>query len=131
MKIPNLPRRVTAALLAFLPLGALSAQPPQRSEEVIVYGDDPCPKSSGDEVVVCGRRPESDRYRIPAGLREDKQRRTQASWAARAAELDEVNREGRPDSCSPSGSFGQTGCTAQILRQWRAERRAMRAPGKR
>ena len=129
MKRPTFRRISTAVLVALLPWAALPAQPPQRSEEVIVYGNDPCPKSSGDEIVVCARRPEADRYRIPKALREDKARRTQTSWAARAAELDEANRAARPDSCSPVGSFGQTGCAAQALRQWRAERRAMRAPG--
>ena len=29
-----------------------------------------------------------------------------------------------PDSCSVIGSWGQSGCTQQLIRQWRAERRA-------
>src|SRR5207302_9162497 len=32
--------------------------------EIIVYGNDPCPRSTEDQVVVCARRPEGERYRI-------------------------------------------------------------------
>src|SRR3569623_798120 len=32
----------------------------------------------------------------------------------------------RPDTCSPVGAGGATGCTAQMLRQWTAEQRAKR-----
>ena len=99
-----------------------SAQPPERQENVIVYGDDPCPASEGDEIVVCARRPEEERYRIPAPLRRGGQPET--SWANNAAALEDAQRDTRPDSCSVVGSFGQTGCTQQMLRNWHAERRA-------
>ena len=33
--------------------------------EIIVYGNDPCPRSTDDQVVVCARRPETERYRLP------------------------------------------------------------------
>jgi hypothetical protein len=38
-------------------------------------------------------------------------------------ELEEVQRDTRPDSCSVVGSWGQSGCTQQMFRQWRADRR--------
>ena len=37
--------------------------PPDRIATLVVYGDDPCPRSAGDEIVVCARRPENERYR--------------------------------------------------------------------
>ena len=41
-----------------------------RVSEIIVYGTDPCPRSTDDDVVVCARRPEAERFRIPEVLRE-------------------------------------------------------------
>jgi hypothetical protein len=109
--------------LAASPCAAAQEPPPQRETNVTVYGDDPCPESRGDEIVVCGRRPEEERYRIPAPLRRSS-RRSETSWASRAAELEDAQRDSRPNSCSVVGSNGQTGCTQQMIREWRAERRA-------
>ena len=93
---------------------------------LVVYGDDPCPRASGDdEIVVCARRPDSERYRIPKELRkkEEDQRRSETSWASRAAALEDAQRSTRPDSCSPMGSWGQSGCFQQMMSQWHAARR--------
>lgn len=115
--------RLAVASLLFGLAGAVDAQPtPSRESQVTVYGDDPCPQSSEDEIVVCARRPEDERYRIPAPLRRSS-RRAESSWTSHAEELEEVQRDTRPDSCSVVGSWGQSGCTQQMLRQWRAERR--------
>ena len=121
--------RAWQAMTAVL-FGAAAASPaasqepaPGRESHVTVYGEDPCPESRGDEIVVCARRPEDERYRIPAPLRRSS-RRAETSWSSSAAELEELQRDTRPDSCSVVGSYGQTGCTQQLLRQWRAERRA-------
>ena len=106
-----------------LPAPAPAQQPDAgRQSHVTVYGEDPCPPSQGDDIVVCARRPEEERYRIPAPLREEGRRRQQ-SWGSRSAELEEAQRDTRPDSCSVVGSYGQSGCTQQLVRQWRAERR--------
>ena len=67
--------------------------------------------------------PEGERYRIPESLRRTGQRR-EGAWTSHAMELEEVQRDTRPDSCSVVGSWGQSGCTQQMIRQWRAERRA-------
>jgi len=109
--------------------GAALAQAPQRERNVIVYGDDPCPESQGDEIVVCGRRPEEERYRIPEPLRRGDRRGEQA-WGTRAAELEDAQRDTRPDGCSVVGSFGQSGCTQDMVRRWRAERRARAREGR-
>jgi hypothetical protein len=113
------------ALASFGPATAADEPGPHGERSLVVYGDDPCPPSQGDDIVVCARRPEEERYRIPAPLRREG-RRTEQSWGTRAAELDEAQRDGRPNSCSVVGSFGQTGCTADMLRQWANERRARR-----
>ncbi len=111
---------------------ALAAEPPaspaprEKITTVIVYGDDPCPRSSDEELVVCAREPESQRYRIPEKLRKPKQKAEQRSWAERAQTLETVSKQGLPNSCSPIGSNGQTGCIAQFLRQMREMQDAQR-----
>lgn len=117
---------VVACILPSTP--ALAAPVEHRTASLIVYGNDPCPKGKGDEIVVCARRPENERYRIPKSLRDKP--RTDApstSWAARWAGLEEESRFSRPDSCLVVGTGGQTGCTQAMLRQWWAERRAAAA----
>lgn len=94
---------------------------------LIVYGDDPCPQSQGDEIVVCARQPEEERYRIPRPLRERRDRPLEVSWGSRVEELEEASRPQRPDSCSVVGSGGQTGCAAAAVRQWYQDRRARRS----
>ena len=95
---------------------------PGRESTVLVYGDDACPASTDNEVVVCARRPETERYRIPPSLR--RSRRPEQSWASRVESLEEASRDARPGSCSVVGTYGQSGCTAALIRQWYAERRA-------
>ena len=100
------------------------ADVPEREENVIVYGDDPCPQSEDpEEIVVCARKPEEERYRIPAPLRRSS-RPPETSWGTQAALLEDAQRDTRPNGCSVVGSFGQSGCTQQMLRQWADERRA-------
>jgi hypothetical protein len=130
----------TAALL--LPLFALLAapaaaqgddslaqagQPPQRTSVLYTFGDEPCPEPQGDEIIVCAQRPEGDRYRVPKELREELKDDAPAgsgSWASAVEGYDNIARQTRPNSCSPVGSYGSTGCAALALRQWFEERRA-------
>lgn len=99
----------------------------QRTRSVQVYGDDPCPRSSQDEIVVCGREPETERYRIPKRLRSARETVPERAWSSRVETLDAVSRAARPNGCSPVGSGGQTGCFARYRDQWRAERRFLQA----
>ncbi|MEA3004244.1 MAG: hypothetical protein QOH81_3032 [Sphingomonadales bacterium] len=127
-RVPGLgPGLSKAALLSVLAIASpAAAEIPERTTNLLVYGDDPCPSSTDEEVVVCARRPENERYRIPKPLR-DKERRTDpasTSWASHWAGVEDMTRYTRPDSCSPVGSFGFTGCTQAMLRQWWQERRA-------
>ena len=51
------------------------------------------------------------------------------AWGARVETLDEVSRDSRPNSCSVVGSYGQSGCTQQMIQQWYNARRARRLGG--
>ncbi len=113
-------------LALILPGVASAANVPQKRTVIslVVYGADPCPKaSSDDEIVVCAHRPDNERYRIPKELRKKEDQPSEVSWASRVAGLEDAQRSTRPDSCSPVGSWGQSGCFAQMMSQWFAARR--------
>jgi hypothetical protein len=119
--------KLHTALLAAAGLAAFSpafAEPPERTSTAIVYGDDPCPVAEEGEVVVCARRSDDERYRIPREFRGEGGRPTETAWGTRMEALEEAGRASMPGSCSPVGSYGQTGCRQQLLDQWYAERRA-------
>lgn len=112
---------LAASPLAAAPVRAESAPPPPRVSTLLVYGNDPCPRSSGDEIVVCARQPESERYRIPKALRKRAYNAARdGSWAGTAKVLENVSRQGIPGSCSPNGSYGQTGCFRRFIEENRA-----------
>ncbi|WP_447756992.1 hypothetical protein [Sphingopyxis fribergensis] len=91
--------------------------------QVIVYGDDRCEQSSPDEIVVCNRMPESERYRVPQMLRGNPLDVRNEAWANKVVALERVGRFGT-DSCSPTGLGGFTGCTQALLAGAKAERQA-------
>jgi hypothetical protein len=113
----------SAALAAgFVALPAPAVAQSNRISEIIVYGNDPCPRSTDDEVVVCARKPESERYRIPERYRPSGTRQQRESWASRATEIVTVGATGT-NSCSPVGPGGFTGCLTKVIDQARKERR--------
>ena len=128
------PASLLAALLLAIPALAQddeslaqSSTPPQKTSILYTYGDEPCPEAAEDEIVVCAQQPESERYRVPKELREELKDDAPAgggSWASRVEGYDSVARQTRPDSCSPVGSYGFTGCAALALREWFAAKRA-------
>jgi hypothetical protein len=71
--------------------------------------------------VVCARRPESDRYRIPPNLRDDPNDPANQAWERNVQSLEYVGRTGT-QSCSPVGAGGWTGCLLKTLREARADR---------
>jgi hypothetical protein len=115
----------TAAFLAAAPAAAQQRPPAQPDDvkinQLIVYGDDACPQSTPDEIIVCARMAEDERYRIPNQLRGNPNDPANTSWAARASELSYVGRTGI-GSCSPAGPGGMVGCYSELVRQARAER---------
>ena len=129
--------RTAFAALALLtvPIGAMAqdktdkqadaGQPVKRIRSVIVEPDQKCPPSTGDEIVVCTTV--DDPYRIPKALRgAGPIAPARQSWVNRVAADEQTSREaaGLPDTCSPVGSGGQTGCARSAARAWAAERRA-------
>lgn len=105
----------------------LSAAPAAAQDEsgdrvntLIIYGDDACPPSTGDEIVVCARMDESERFRIPERLRQSDDPANEA-WASRVQSFETVGDFG-PLSCSPVGAGGELGCTAEMIEAAYAER---------
>jgi hypothetical protein len=110
---------LTAGLL--LAAAPASAQDNEKMNMVIVYGDDACPPSQGDEITVCARKAESERYRIPEPLRDHASPQNQA-WTNRVMAYETVGASGT-QSCSPTGSGGWTGCSAQFIHNAYAEKK--------
>ena len=106
---------------------AQSSSPPERTSVLYTYGDEPCPEAQEGEIVVCAQRPESERYRVPQELREELKEEEAVgggSWASKVEGYENVARASRPNSCSPVGSYGFTGCASAALRDWFEARRA-------
>src|SRR3954451_4030587 len=103
-----------------VPFGPAAAQQ-GAAAEVIVYGNDPCPRSTDDQVVVCARRPETERYRIPQKYRPSGPRQETEAWARKSRVLETVGSTGI-NSCSPVGPGGYTGCLTQVIREAREQR---------
>src|SRR5690606_18540099 len=80
---------------AALPAQAQEAAegPNEKVNQVIVYGNDKCEPSSPDEIVVCKRLPEADRYRVPQIFRggDPRDPRNQA-WLNRVVAMERVGR---------------------------------------
>ena len=109
-----------AAGFAALPAPAVAQQ--GNIAEIVVYGNDPCPRSTDDQVVVCARRPEAERYRLPPKLRPSGTRQQTEAWANKAHVLETVGSTGI-NSCSPVGPGGFTGCELQVINEARQQRR--------
>lgn len=87
-----------------------------------VYGSDDCEASTDpNEIVVCVRLEEGERYRIPENLRQDPNAINNQAWTERVRSLEIVGNSGT-DSCSPAGPGGFTGCTQQLINRAYAER---------
>lgn len=108
-----------AGSYAALPTPAVAQD---RVSEIIVYGNDPCPRSTDDQVVVCARRPEAERYRLPPRYRPSGPPQVSQSWAAKSKVLETVGDTGT-NSCSPVGPGGYTGCLTKVIRQAREQRK--------
>ena len=100
----------------------------QKNSVIVVYGEDECPKArEGEDIVVCARRPESERYRVPKRFRNQDVSPGNAneSWAVRSEALNDAAPVGI-SNCTAIGPAGGLGCRAQAMRNAQAERRAGR-----
>jgi len=111
-----------AAVGGFAALPAPAVAQQGNIAEIIVYGADPCPRSTDDQVVVCARRPEAERYRIPEKLRPSGTRQQTEAWANKARTIETVGATGI-NSCSPVGPAGTTGCLTRVINEARNQRR--------
>lgn len=107
----------TAGIIA-TPAGAQ----PRNEAALVIFGDDACPAGN-----ICVRAPESQRYRIPEGLREPARSPSSERWADRAASLDQASASasapGGVGSCNAaSGQGSWTGCWNQMMKEGKAER---------
>jgi hypothetical protein len=107
-----------AAGAAALPAPATAQESDNSIAEIIVYGSDPCPRSTDDQVVVCARRPEAERYRIPPNMRQSGTPQQMQSWAMKSKSLETAGATGI-NSCSPVGPAGYTGCLEKVIKQAR------------
>ena len=111
-----------APLLAAIPAQAQAAAEEPKVNLVIVYGEDKCPESSEDTIIVCARKNEGERYRIPEPLRESASPQNE-SWTNRVQAYETVNASGTM-SCSPVGAGGWTGCSGKLIDNAYAEKRS-------
>ena len=122
--MPRLPLAATTAALVsafLLPAAPAAAQgPDEKVNMVIVYGQDECPQPKGDEITVCARKGENERYRIPEALRGSESPENDA-WNNKVLAYEMVGRTGTL-SCSPVGQGGFTGCAQKMINQAYAEK---------
>ena len=111
---------VLAGLAAATPAAAQQQSQP-RVNRIVVFGDDPCPRSTDDDVYVCARKGESERYRIPEEYRSTGDRQQSQSWSANVRYLETVNTNGI-NQCDPVGPAGQLGCLQKLIDQNRERR---------
>ncbi len=121
-------RIVIAGALAAVPMlmpAAAHAQNAPQNGVLVIYGNDKCPTNAdGEEIVVCQRLDERERFRIPPNLREPSgpPQKTE-SWAVRSEQALEAGRFGT-GSCTTVGVGGTTGCFVRQATAARAEARA-------
>src|SRR3546814_13946413 len=96
MKPPSLLAFAAAIALAAPALAQEASSPPapsadgaQKISVLVTFGDEPCPESGGDEIIVCAQKPESERYRVHKELREE----AQDKKANRSTEARRVGKE--------------------------------------
>jgi hypothetical protein len=124
MPVPRLSIVLAASLCAAASFAAPAhAQDPgEKVNQLIVYGQDPCPQSKDDEITVCARKAESERYRIPEPLRESTSPENRA-WTDKVVAYETVGSFGTM-SCSPTGPGGSTGCLGKLINTAYAEKKS-------
>ena len=91
------PLAIAALMTGFAAVQPVSAQTTPNSDrvnEIIVFGTDPCPRSTDDQVVVCKRVGEEERFRIPERLREGGSLQQRQAWANKVRSIERVGRTG-------------------------------------
>ncbi|GAO54251.1 hypothetical protein [Novosphingobium sp. MD-1] len=112
----------TAGIAASQPVQAQDATSGEKVNQLIIYGDDPCPASNAGEITVCARKDESERFRIPAPLRDNPNAAANQGWTERVRAYETVGAAG-VNSCSPVGSGGASGCVSRLINAAYAEKK--------
>ncbi len=94
----------------------------KRYVSVTIFGDERCPTSNDPETIVVCRKGDPDRqFRIPSDLRSSANPTSNRTWGQRSRDVRTAGRSG-PMSCSPVGPAGQSGCWADMMENWAADR---------
>lgn len=101
---------------------ALTDPSGERVNQIIVYGDDPCPASSDGTITVCARKDEQERFRIPEALRDNPTAPANQAWSQRVRAYETVGAFGT-NSCSAVGAGGFTGCVMNLVNRAYAEKK--------
>ncbi len=118
---------VSLAAVGTLGVAGLASTPAaaQQADRVIdIYGNDRCPSSNGQDIVVCVRHKDSERYRIPQTLREQAPS-PQAAGNNGLAAMQSTGASGvQINSCNTIGAGVAVGCTKQAADAWAAQKAA-------
>lgn len=119
--IPAIAAAFVSLFMLTAPAAAQSDPDDAKINQLIIYGNDPCPESTADQITVCARKEESERYRIPEILRHSDNPANDA-WNNKVLAYEAVLDNGTL-SCSPSGAGGWTGCSQKMIEQAYAEKK--------
>lgn len=112
-----------SAMAAFcIPGTAMAEQGQEKVNQLIVFGKDPCPASTDEQITVCARKEEGERFRIPAPLRDNPNAVANQAWTEKVKAYETVGATGT-NSCSPVGAGGATGCLSRLIDAAYAERK--------
>ncbi|MDB5737041.1 MAG: hypothetical protein JWO65_709 [Sphingomonas bacterium] len=116
-------------LLASGMIGAAAMAPTPASAQVedrvvIVYGDERCPSSNGQEIVVCKREPLTEKYRIPKDLRESEPDAHALGGQAVSAMASTGGTGVQINSCNAIGAGVSVGCVKKEADAWKADQKA-------
>ncbi len=117
-------------LIALLGIGAATWAVPTpsraqvRDQVLDVYGDDPCPASNGQEIVVCVHHPRNEQFRIPQSLRESEAAPQALGGTALAAVQSTGGTGAQIQSCNAIGAGVNAGCLQKETDAWKAQKRA-------
>lgn len=113
--------------LAALPAAPAAAQSQDRI--IDVYGDEKCPSSNGQQIVVCRHHDAQEKFRIPKDLRD--QEPAPQSMGGNVGAVAAVNSTGgtgtmQVGSCNAIGAGVNAGCVKQQNADWKADQRAQK-----